>query len=104
MIGVNSAEHDPARAAIGQARPEPTNHVMACDVTSFFVVSGTVHTLKNVRQSQGLCVQCQAQPGFVCSMSGKARLCVFNSMSGKARVCVFNDALPTELLDTSVAL
>jgi hypothetical protein len=33
MIGVDSAEHDPARAAIGQARPEPTNHVMACDLT-----------------------------------------------------------------------
>jgi hypothetical protein len=57
-----------------------------------FLVSGTVHTLLNVRQSQGLCVQCQAKPGIVCSMSGKAR------------VCVFNDALPTELLDTSVAL
>ncbi len=91
MIGVDSAEHDPARAAIGQARPELTNHVMACDVT-FFILSGTVHTLENVRQIQGLCVQYQAKPGFVCSMSGKAR------------VCVFNDALPTELLDTSVAL
>jgi hypothetical protein len=82
MIGVDSVEHDPARAAIGQARPESTNHVMACDVTSFFhcVRYGT-HTKK-----------CQVKPGFVCSMSGKAR------------VCVFNDALPTELFDTSVAL
>ncbi len=44
----------------------------------FFIVSGTIHTLKNVRQSQGLCVQCQAKPGFVYSMSGKARVCVFN--------------------------
>ncbi len=78
MIGVDSAEHDPARVAIGQARPEPTKHVTACDVTSIFhcVRYGT-HT-KNVRQSQGLCVQCQAKPGFVCSMSGKARVCVFN--------------------------
>ncbi len=36
MIGVDSAEHDPARAVIGQARSEPTNNVMACDLTSFF--------------------------------------------------------------------
>jgi hypothetical protein len=68
MIGVDSAEHDPARAAIGQARPEPTNHGMACDFTSFIpCVRYGAHTIK-----------CQAKPGFVCSMSGKARHCMFN--------------------------
>jgi hypothetical protein len=80
MIGVDSAELDPARAAIGQARPEPTNHVMACDLTSFFIVSGTVHTLKMSGKARFVCptVQCQAKPGSVCSLSCKARVCVFN--------------------------
>ncbi len=43
----------------------------------FFIVSGTIHTLKMSGKAR-----------FVCPMSGKARFVC--SISGKARVCVFN--------------